>query len=1342
MKKKMLLLCICALAVLCTVIAFASFTSAAETVVYVNQSTGADTNSGTDPASPLQSMDAAISKLGGGGKIVLTENYNIAKNYTFPAHSNEIVITRKDGEVVYDAKLTFGSSVFLYLSGPTTFRDITFAPPNKLHVVANFNPVVFDEGFECTGGSTNLDLIGGHYAPAAGVPANLDSNITINSGTFRLIIGFTRKKGSASQTYTGTSHITVNGGTVKEIRGASVENHYSENTVITVNGGTVNSIYTGGDLTRRIRGKATVTLNGGTVGNVVFNNVIKGGVLNIVGTAPTNVHVDYENETLINDAEKAKCKFTANYNVLICSTSLVNQLKKHFDELNNNTCIYVKEGGTGNGLTESAPMSSFVEAYSKMNVDGGRIVVIGNVNADMSELSGTFGGLISVEGKDASSSVTFEKNSANLCSDTVFKNITLKAGADFTFYCCSKNVTFDEGTKTEGGISVVGTEKAATKGNVSVKLGSGTFKNVVGVAADSASYAGNVSITLSGAECDLITLSKSAGAKIESGELNISAGTVKNVIFCENGTVDSSASMLLGGSAENVSFKGCGEKFVLNLTGITLKNSISAEGFTDNNSGRTLFISSDTDDSKISEIKKYFSEINTSNFIYVADGANGSGRSPDSPISDIKKAASQLGGDGTIVICGTYTINKNISFDAYDYNITITNIGPDKDYRNEGAKIVLNATLYLGGATTFENISFDVPKSVSIYAMGKKLVLGDGIETKLTNANTNYINIYGGRNDVTHEPKTDITINSGDWGIVRAGSTHTDLFQNDVEINLTVNGGVFHKYVVLGSRGSIKGTINFTANGGKFLQSLYAVYEEDGKIYSANYNVTITINDGEFHQELAPARTTKTMLKGSYTVYINGGDFAHLTDLLGTKDFAGTMTSTLEVSDKVDINAKEIGNATFTNPLRKNADPFMFYYDGFYYYTYTHGSSISLIKVANPADLITANPKLICDPVEGKNMWSPEIHYFSAEEIGAENAGWYMFFGYDDGTTSNQRAHVVKCLDGDNLLGRWGNPVTGEVNVPQKIDFPDDPTYNRDALCGGVSKIVIDGKAYVTYVTEHKRGEEGFHQSINITAIENPWTFVGKSTIICVPEYDWEKGGAGYSATENKRWPEVVEGASAVYSDSGEIYLMYTGSGYWTKFYALSYLTFLGGDPLDAANWQKLGTPILSYSSEVNGCGHGSYFKDHAGRYWVCYHGYIGTDTQSGRYSHLERIYVTADGVTIGNGSGHPAPIDTKYELGVNPLPLADKINGFDSMNITLPEKDNGNTDTPIDTTPAPEPQKQGGLEPAAIIAIAVMAVVVIVGAAVVIVMAKKPAPKAAVKAENEDASDDENKAE
>ena len=220
-------------------------------------------------------------------------------------------------------------------------------------------------------------------------------------------------------------------------------------------------------------------------------------------------------------------------------------------------------------------------------------------------------------------------------------------------------------------------------------------------------------------------------------------------------------------------------------------------------------------------------------------------------------------------------------------------------------------------------------------------------------------------------------------------------------------------------------------------------------------------------------------------------------------------------------------------------------------------------------------------------------------------------------------------------------------------------------LCGGTSVIRIDGKPYLTYVSEEGRGTADFHQTINIIRFENPWTAIGDPTVICVQEYTWEMGGYGESTSKPGNWyPKVVEGAAAVYGENGEVYLMYTGSGYWTVYYQLGYLKFLGGDPLDAKNWKKNPESIFSRSDTVNGCGHASYMTDADGTKWACYHAYLGKDTSSKRNSFIEPYYVSASGVSIGNRSGHPAPLDTVYTTNINKTPLGKKISGFDRVNV------------------------------------------------------------------------------
>ena len=72
---------------------------------------------------------------------------------------------------------------------------------------------------------------------------------------------------------------------------------------------------------------------------------------------------------------------------------------------------------------------------------------------------------------------------------------------------------------------------------------------------------------------------------------------------------------------------------------------------------------------------------------------------------------------------------------------------------------------------------------------------------------------------------------------------------------------------------------------------------------------------------------------------------------------------------------------------------------------------------------------------------------------------------------------------------------------------------------------------------------------------------------------------------------------------------------------------------------------------------------DADGTKWACYHAYLGKDTSTKRNSFIEPYYVSADGVEIGNRSGHPAPLDTVYTINVNKTPLGKKISGFDKVN-------------------------------------------------------------------------------
>ncbi len=693
--------------------------------------------------------------------------------------------------------------------------------------------------------------------------------------------------------------------------------------------------------------------------------------------------------------------------------------------------------------------------------------------------------------------------------------------------------------------------------------------------------------------------------------------------------------------------------------------------------------------------------------VYVKDGGSGNGSSASAPVGTLTDAFNALGDEGgTIVVCGVCTISEQFIEPAHTGKVTVTSKYNSVNYATKSsAAVEFYNNYYISGPTVFNYITLractDGTKTHpynGIFGRANNFTLGTSVTTELGEGCSTYLSIIGGSYATYKNKAPTITIKSGTWQRVRGGASKSG--GTNYDINMVINGGTFIERIVLSSAAasipssytsgalcSHNGDIKLTVTDGTFVGGIFATaHLVDDDIFSGD--VAITLNGGTFYETIGVAAEPIGTHNGSFTLNINGGEYQHLLGIVGTTALTGAMTSTVTYGEDIDLEKAESGNISFTNYLRKNnADPFMFYHDGYYYYTATGATSVSLIKVANIVDIKTVAGHTILSPDSYTDLWSPEIHYFSADEIGEEYAGWYMFVGAKEKDASgtiaeNQRQYVAKCLDGDNFLGRWGDPVTGEVNVLRKMTFANGG-YNDNALCGGSSPIRINGKVYLTFVSEKGRGTSEFHQTINITTFETPWNITGTPVEICRPDYDWEKNGYWYGENANGEmtwWPQVVEGASAVYSNSGDVYLMYTGSGYWTTWYALGYLKFTGTNPLSKSSWTKNKNPVLQRvetltEESVNGCGHGSYFTDHAGQMWVAYHGYIGVDTSSKRFSFVEPIYVTSSGVSIGNKTGHPAAVDKVYKVTANPMSLSEKISGFDTLSVnTITDMDEGVT--------------------------------------------------------------------
>lgn len=1224
--------------------------AAADKTVYLDAEDGSDRADGSSEATPLATLDAAITAVKEGGRVVLLSDYTIQTHYTEPQHSGEVVITATDGTKSTGARLIFDvdAETHYRMSGATVFRDIDITLKNFVMFTAQFHSLTFDTGVTVENGEKYAFVIGGYQTPTSiDLPADADAHITIKSGAFYKICGFTRTKGAGTMTYTGTAYITVEGGSVHDVYGGSLYNHYAGSAEITVRGGSIATLSAGGDGTRRLNGDARLAVCDGTVGKLLINNVVGNATVTLTGGQIGGVTIGYASDAVRKLHAASGAKNTLAIDLLCYTTAQREAFTADFDIVENLATVYVAPSAFGSGRS-AEDSTSLSRAFELLRETGGKVIVRGKCYSDIAADLGSFGGAVTVIGTDGGALDFGTSAALRFTGDLTFEQITLRQSDSLDLTVRDGTLTMGDGTVTAGGcvrLFGAGTQAALTvlSGNydtVTVGTGNGTY-----------------TLRLSGGSIGNLACTDGSAAKAVS--ISVRGGNVKRLTAVENCVIDALDIALRSGRVEMLELSAQCAATTLELGAATV-----AAGVIGRLPLGILLASDGADPALVASLADSFAESATANIVYLADGGTGDGKSAFSPVGDLNHAAALLDGDGTIVICGRYTPGSAYTVKTQTGKLTLTCRDRTADYREDGACIVMDGTLSLGGETYMESLAFEAGGTSTIYACGYPLTIGEDVDTTLTDGNAGYISLVGGHNLLFTSYTTSLTINSGNWFNIRVGYNTTRLITRGVHSTLTVNGGTIHGYVAGASRGSTGGTAEITVNGGELLRGIFGVYEEDGAGYRLDYDVTVTVNGGTIHGAISPAKGFGTTLHGQFTLHLAGGSFGHLTDLYGTANFGGDMTSTLHVAESADIDRAESGTVQFTNYLRQNnADPYIFYYDGFYYYTCTGATSIGLIKVANIADIKTASPYTILEPSDGKNLWSPEIHYFSAEDVGADNAGWYMFIAYDDGTTANQRQHVVKCLDGDNLLGRWGDPVTGEVNKPRRLEFSSHPEINRDMLCGGTSVIRIDGKTYLTYVSEAGRGTADFHQTINIVAFENPWTAVGDPTVICVPEYAWEMGGYGESTTSPGNWyPKVVEGAAAVYGDNGEVYLMYTGSGYWTVYYQLGYLRFTGGDPLDAKNWVKNPTSIFSRSDTVNGCGHASYMTDAFGTRWACYHAYLGKDTSSKRNSFIEPYYADADGVAIGDRSGHPASLDTVYTTSINPTPLRAKISGFDSV--------------------------------------------------------------------------------
>ncbi|GHH65531.1 family 43 glycosylhydrolase [Promicromonospora soli] len=290
-----------------------------------------------------------------------------------------------------------------------------------------------------------------------------------------------------------------------------------------------------------------------------------------------------------------------------------------------------------------------------------------------------------------------------------------------------------------------------------------------------------------------------------------------------------------------------------------------------------------------------------------------------------------------------------------------------------------------------------------------------------------------------------------------------------------------------------------------------------------------------------------------------------------------------------------IGTPALSNPIRSNgADPWIEYWDGFYYMsTTTWDSTVIMRRATTLAGLKTATDTVVWDDSGVSNRccshWAPEFHRI--------NGTWYLMYTSGNSQTDfgGQRMHVLRSTS-STPMGPYefmGTPLPNQWNI--------DGTY-----------LELNNNLYLLWSEWI-----GDNQSIRIAQMSNPWTVSSNQYTIAQPSYSWETVGAR------------VNEAPVVLQRNGRTFLTYSASSCTTADYKLGLLTLTGTNPLLSASWTKRSTPVFQQGNGTYGPGHNGFFTSPDGtESWIVYHGNTSSSQGCGstRETRVQKFTWNSDG--------------------------------------------------------------------------------------------------------------------
>lgn len=307
-------------------------------------------------------------------------------------------------------------------------------------------------------------------------------------------------------------------------------------------------------------------------------------------------------------------------------------------------------------------------------------------------------------------------------------------------------------------------------------------------------------------------------------------------------------------------------------------------------------------------------------------------------------------------------------------------------------------------------------------------------------------------------------------------------------------------------------------------------------------------------------------------------------------------TNDAEVLPEDEEPVEKTEEVRFMNPIGGfEADPWVIFHDGHYYYCATSGNGVDIRKSRNLHTVARATKKTVWTPTpDGEivnTIWAPELH-----RIGDK---WYIY------AAGSPCGDFRQCYQESFVL---------ESNTDDAQGFY---TY-KGIIAEGIDGTVLqkgEDKYFVWMRTHDQKTEH-----ISIAKMKNPWEIEGEvAKVSKEPFLEWETRD------------QYTNEGPAILQRGDSTLVVYSGSASWTEWYCLGTYVNTDGDFLNANSWVKYDQPLFQKSEEnkVFGPGHCSFTKSPDGTEdWIMYHAL--TDRfggWGGRTPRIQKFSWTVDGL-------------------------------------------------------------------------------------------------------------------